>query len=103
MDEAEKQQASDALMRWLEASGGESGEEMAATQAEVEEIWFAAWEASRAAHVVHYGTEERHDRPRPFSHQHYHAHFGAAMRPDHTHGIFSHPHKHERDDDHHAS
>jgi hypothetical protein len=51
-DEAERQRAGEALMRWLEGSGGERGETMAATQAEVEEIWFAAWEACRRATLL---------------------------------------------------
>jgi hypothetical protein len=37
----------DAQMRWLEGSGGESGEEMAATESEVDEIWQAGWTAGR--------------------------------------------------------
>jgi hypothetical protein len=52
MDEAEKQRAAEALMRWLEGSGGESGETMAATQEEVEEVWFAAWSACRMAMLL---------------------------------------------------
>jgi hypothetical protein len=102
MDEAERTQALDALGRWIEGWSGESGETTEASQEDIEAIWLGAWEACRAAHVVHYGVEERHDRTRPFSHQHYHAHFGAAMQPDHVHGIFNHPHTHERDGDHHA-
>ena len=104
MDEAERARALDALMRWLEDWSGESGETTAASQEDIEAIWLGAWEASRASHVVFYGVELRHDRPRPFSHQHYHAHYGASppMQPGHTHGEFSHPHEHGRDDDHHA-
>jgi hypothetical protein len=47
MDDDQKREAGEALMRWLEGSGGERGETMAATQEEVEEVWFAAWEAGR--------------------------------------------------------
>jgi len=47
MDDLELTRAVDAMMRWLEGSGGESGEELAASEAEVEEIWLAAWQAGR--------------------------------------------------------
>lgn len=49
MNDPELTECVDALMRWLEASGGESGEEMAASEAEVEEIWQAGWTAGREA------------------------------------------------------
>ena len=54
---------------------------------------------------MHYGIEERHDRPRPFSHHHYHAHYGHPEQQEGTptrhDGEFSHPHRHGLDDDHH--
>ena len=53
MAEQTQPTALDALMHWLEGSGGESGETLAAPQEEVEEIWMAAWGA-RGTEVAAY-------------------------------------------------
>jgi hypothetical protein len=49
MDDREKVEAGEALMRWIEGWSGESGETTDASQEDIEAIWFGAWAAGREA------------------------------------------------------